>query len=222
MAAAGRQIMQLICKATAGAVAIRWHVAGGEARCADQWSDGTEAAERMLAEARQWSTRDSRLGDMLQVARDSAQPVLVADLEPEAVVHGSGQVAHAGWRSGFAIPLPTRWQRDRRLAVLQWGRAGRSAWPGPCLRFHRFAVRTVRPRQRTQRQVRESDVLARKLADVSADWYWEHDAESRVTFLSPSIRDAIGVDPQTVIGKSRQELRGTKPLNCTGSSTTPS
>ncbi len=67
--------------------------------------------------------------------------------------------------------------------------------------------------KRSSSQDRESEGFARRLADVSADWYWEHDADDRVTFLSPSIRDAIGVDPQSVIGMLRKDLRGTRPLN---------
>jgi len=78
----------------------------------------------------------------------------------------------------------------------------------------------ARPRQervkalpKTERRPHTGESFVRQLADVSADWYWEHDAEGRVTFLSPSIRDAIGVDPKSVIGKSRKDLRGTSPLN---------
>lgn len=59
----------------------------------------------------------------------------------------------------------------------------------------------------------ENEAFARRLADVSADWYWEHDAESRVNYLSPSHQVHMNVDPETVIGKTRAELRGTKPLN---------
>jgi len=69
---------------------------------------------------------------------------------------------------------------------------------------------SLKPRKRSRH---ENEAFARRLADVSADWYWEHDAEDRITFLSPSIRVAIGVDPQTVIGRLRKELRGTRPLN---------
>jgi diguanylate cyclase (GGDEF)-like protein/PAS domain S-box-containing protein len=103
--------------------------------------------------------------------------------------------------------------KDREHAVAAKKRSAPEQRKSP--KRPRARAAPVKVPGRADAQAHDSEAFARQLADVSADWYWEHDAESRVTYLSPSIRDAIGVDPQSVIGKSRKELRGTRPLNCT-------
>ena len=45
-------------------------------------------------------------------------------------------------------------------------------------------------------------------ARVSADWFWETDADDRFTFISDQVYAAVGLDPKACIGKSRQSLHG--------------
>ncbi|WP_044561524.1 PAS domain S-box protein [Azospirillum sp. B4] len=46
----------------------------------------------------------------------------------------------------------------------------------------------------------EREVRFRDLIDVSTDWYWEADAERRLTYVSPGVR-AIGLDPLRMVGE---------------------
>ena len=45
-------------------------------------------------------------------------------------------------------------------------------------------------------------------ARVSADWFWETDADGRFTFISDQVISVTGVRPEDCIGKSREELHG--------------
>lgn len=42
--------------------------------------------------------------------------------------------------------------------------------------------------------------------ESSSEWLWEMDAELRITYVSPNIRDILGIDPEQHYGKTRQEL----------------
>tara|TARA_R110001592_G_scaffold25555_4_gene96972 strand:- start:1585 stop:8892 length:7308 start_codon:yes stop_codon:yes gene_type:complete len=43
-------------------------------------------------------------------------------------------------------------------------------------------------------------------ARVSADWFWETDADDRFTFISDQVISSVGIRPEDCIGKSREEL----------------
>lgn len=57
---------------------------------------------------------------------------------------------------------------------------------------------------------RESTIVARErqfrdFAELSADWYWEIDADLRMTYMSQKF-DTVGVDPSSVLGSDRVEI----------------
>ncbi|NRC54018.1 PAS domain-containing protein [Neoaquamicrobium sediminum] len=41
------------------------------------------------------------------------------------------------------------------------------------------------------------------LLSLEADWFWETDAQHRITHLSEGYREATGIDPARVLGRSR-------------------
>ena len=49
------------------------------------------------------------------------------------------------------------------------------------------------------------------IAAVSADWFWEQDADLRFTFLSDSFQRTTGGDPKLFLGKTRQEIAARLP-----------
>lgn len=54
----------------------------------------------------------------------------------------------------------------------------------------------------------ERDIMASRLHDLSAisnDWVWEQDAETRLTYISPSIM-RFGIDESFFVGRSRAEV----------------
>ena len=67
---------------------------------------------------------------------------------------------------------------------------------------------------RAQRGVQGfADTDAAALLALEADWFWESDAQHRITYLSEGYRDVTGIDPARVLGRSRLDslLRGKEP-----------
>lgn len=62
-----------------------------------------------------------------------------------------------------------------------------------------------------QKQLRENEMRLRDVFDLSADWYWEQDAEQRLTKAEGNALRAAGVQ-KDVLGKRRWELPGYAPL----------
>jgi len=46
----------------------------------------------------------------------------------------------------------------------------------------------------------------RDYAELAADWYWEMDAEERITYLSERVTQVTGMPPDYFIGKKREEF----------------
>ena len=57
-----------------------------------------------------------------------------------------------------------------------------------------------------------SEARFRALTELSADWYWEQDAELRYTMFSDSTRKLAHMDYEKLIGLRRWEIPGTNPL----------
>lgn len=56
------------------------------------------------------------------------------------------------------------------------------------------------------RSLAESEARFRDIAEVSADWIWEMDADLRFTFLSPRFFALYSIAPEGIIGKTRAEF----------------
>jgi diguanylate cyclase (GGDEF)-like protein/PAS domain S-box-containing protein len=66
--------------------------------------------------------------------------------------------------------------------------------------------RDVTGEKRAERALRESETRFRSLTALSADWYWEQDADLRFTFIS-GVNDATHLTTiEKVLGKTRTEL----------------
>ncbi len=67
-------------------------------------------------------------------------------------------------------------------------------------------IQDTSERMRAQRELRDSELRFQHFAESSSDWFWEMDADLRVTYASPSIEKAIGVPPEWYYGKTREEM----------------
>ncbi|HET7198725.1 MAG TPA: PAS domain S-box protein, partial [Burkholderiales bacterium] len=63
--------------------------------------------------------------------------------------------------------------------------------------------RDIRERIASERALRESEARFRSLSALSADWYWEQDAEFRLTYMSTI--DRLGLDASRYLGVRRWE-----------------
>src|SRR5436190_4344491 len=64
-------------------------------------------------------------------------------------------------------------------------------------------VRLAALQARTLDSLRRSEERFRKLTELSADWYWEQDAEFRLTFMSREIGEKTGLDASAYLGRRR-------------------
>jgi diguanylate cyclase (GGDEF)-like protein/PAS domain S-box-containing protein len=64
-------------------------------------------------------------------------------------------------------------------------------------------VRLAALQARTLDSLRRSEERFRKLTELSSDWYWEQDAEFRLTFMSTPLGEKIGIDVSAYIGRRR-------------------
>jgi PAS domain S-box-containing protein len=70
-------------------------------------------------------------------------------------------------------------------------------------------------RARTETALRESEERFRRLTQISSDWYWEQDAEHRITLMKGREPGAVGRDGEHTIGKTHWELPGIEPIGFT-------
>ena len=59
--------------------------------------------------------------------------------------------------------------------------------------------------------LRTSEERFRSIAEISADWIWEIDAERRYTFVSPTVERTLGFRPEEMIGRSAFEFMPAEP-----------
>ena len=46
----------------------------------------------------------------------------------------------------------------------------------------------------------------KKMVEASQDWFWEFDENANFTYVSPSIRDLLGYEPEELIGLNAFDL----------------
>ncbi len=61
-------------------------------------------------------------------------------------------------------------------------------------------------RSKADAALRESEARLRDFAAAASDWFWEMDAQLRFSFMSERLREVTGVDPNSTLGKTRQEI----------------
>ena len=99
----------------------------------------------------------------------------------------SGMTSHYRCKDGSSLPF----ESTRR--VLRSG----SAWIIAAI------SRDIRERNVAEEALRRSEERFRSLNALSADWYWEQDAEFRLSFMSNI--EKLGLDPSRYLGAKRWE-----------------
>jgi len=59
---------------------------------------------------------------------------------------------------------------------------------------------------RAEQELRASEARFRDFAENAADWFWETDADLRYTHLAGRLKEVTGVDPDSLIGRSRMDF----------------
>ncbi|WP_460275319.1 sensor histidine kinase [Celeribacter sp. ULVN23_4] len=75
------------------------------------------------------------------------------------------------------------------------------------LRRHQNEIEKSNAELRAALQERdEAETRLQDVADLSSEWFWEQDADMRITYLSDGFQRTMGVDPSIFIGKYRKEF----------------
>ena len=64
----------------------------------------------------------------------------------------------------------------------------------------------IEVRKGVEKDLRDSEQRFRDFGEIASDWFWEMDANHRYVYFSPSVKDVLGVSPESLYGKSREEL----------------
>jgi PAS domain S-box-containing protein len=68
------------------------------------------------------------------------------------------------------------------------------------------SITDISERKLTQEALRRSEEWFRNLVEASSDWVWEVDENAFYTYVSPKVRDILGYEPETVLGKTPFEF----------------
>ncbi|NQV47971.1 MAG: PAS domain S-box protein [Rhodospirillaceae bacterium] len=66
----------------------------------------------------------------------------------------------------------------------------------------------ITERKHMEAALRESEQRFRNIAESASDWFWESDAEHKISYLSDRCRDVLGAEVESILGKTRFELAG--------------
>ncbi len=67
-------------------------------------------------------------------------------------------------------------------------------------------IRDINERKKTEKALIDSEIRLRDFANVSSDWLWEMGPDLKFTYFSSRVKDVIGINPKTFIGKSRRQV----------------
>ncbi len=67
-------------------------------------------------------------------------------------------------------------------------------------------VNDITERLQTEEALRKSENRLRDISLSMADWIWETDSEAKFTYISQSIKDVLGYEPEELIGKTPFDL----------------
>jgi diguanylate cyclase (GGDEF)-like protein/PAS domain S-box-containing protein len=132
--------------------------------------------------------------DLLPVPRDALQREYDGFVADPATIHGM----NSGYRCKDGTTLP--FESTRRLLFTE---------SGPLV----VAIsRDIRQRREAEQALRSSEERFRSLTELSADWYWEQDADLRFVATGGTNAERGGITAAQHVGLRRWELPGTEPL----------
>ncbi|MGQ0651367.1 MAG: EAL domain-containing protein [Betaproteobacteria bacterium] len=99
-----------------------------------------------------------------------------------------------------SVELRERALRSGAYDYLTKGQLGAGALERP-VRLAALQAYTFRSLRESEARLKESEERFRKLTELSSDFYWEQDAEARITFMSRWLGQKSGLDAHAYLGR---------------------
>jgi PAS domain S-box-containing protein len=130
-----------------------------------------------------------------------------ATFRGDAALFGSGAIVADVSLPGGTWQLAVAQRGDRPSPTgleAVWGLGGAAALLVAFLAF--VGVRHLMLARHVACRLAESEARFRDLAESSADWFWEADAEQRFTWVSHRFEGVMGIGTATLIGRTRLDV----------------
>ena len=208
VAAGLRAVMSAVCKAEGWACGRYFAIDDGVARFREAWCMPDAACGQFVERSRGLAYRPGE-GLIGQVMR-SGEPVWTADVIADPRVVHKALASGTGIRGGFVFPLVAE---GRPIGVLAFS-SPKVREPDQRLLQASLVIGSqvgqFLSRKSAEASLRESEARFRSLTEMSSDFYWESDAQHRVTQIvhGPNYPEAV---LRGVIGKTTWELPSVSP-----------
>ncbi|HET7669047.1 MAG TPA: EAL domain-containing protein [Burkholderiales bacterium] len=203
-----RLVLEEICQAE-GWVSGRYFAvdeAAGLLRYAESWGKADPLVDEFLRESR---TMTYAKGQALSGwSWEKGAPLWVAEISKDPRATAPARALRGG-----ALTLPVI-AGGRTLGVMSFHRPQRLEPDERLLRALQVIATQVGQflqRKRSESVLRESEERFRSLVELSADWYWEQDADMRFVRLDGP--DIGGMPAANAVGRRASELPGVEPVS---------
>ncbi len=183
---------------------FRWDDKAGMLRFADGWGISDDVVQQFLAKSRELSYAPG-VG-LAGRAWQSRQPLWATDITQDTRVDQVALARSVEMRGAFVFPVISE---GKVIGVLAFN--SREVREPEDLLIQAISVigsqiGQFMQRKRAEEVVRESETYYRALSELSADWYWEQDAQFRFTQISGHMGEKKQFPREVWLGKTRWEL----------------
>ena len=177
---------------------------GAKMRLEESWSVGTPEADRFIAQSGELEFTPG-VG-LVGTAWQRGEPLWV----PDALVDPRARLAMSGWsRTAFICPVHSEGQIVGILALTSGGMRPHDERLVQAVEVIARQLGQFVQRKHAESVMRASEQRFRSLTELSSDFYWETDAEHRITRTTHAEKHRPASTP--VLGKTRWELPSIHP-----------
>ncbi|HEY0847839.1 MAG TPA: EAL domain-containing protein [Noviherbaspirillum sp.] len=203
---AARNLLQVICNEFGWDVGELWE-ADSEAdrlRLVMSWESADISAGDFVEAGRQkiLSQRDGLPGKVLRIRK----PVWVPDVVAAPDFLRRDAAEKLGLRGSFSFPVITGGKTSYVMGFFSRGVRAPDEEMIDTMQVIGSQIGQFIQRKRAEQALIESEQRFRSLTDLSSDWYWEQDEHFRYTVMSEGLLQAGGIAPESMIGRTRNEL----------------
>ncbi|MGE3570825.1 MAG: PAS domain S-box protein [Burkholderiales bacterium] len=204
--------LRAICEAEGWACGRYYEVdeAAGVLRYRESWGVDDPEVRRFIEGTR--GMKHARGVGLRGHVWQTGEPLWISDLRADARVSPEGRDQIGEFRGALAFPVKAE---SRVLGVVSISARQIREPDGRLLSMVRTLgdqIGQFISRRRAERALRQSEARFRSLTELSADWYWEQDAELRFVSTAGQDRKRGGITAAQHDGLRRWELPGTEPL----------